>query len=522
MDYEDHDYDEAFIEIAEYLKKFPTYTATATNEKSSFVSQVLYNHQQLVKIIDPLKISDDSLYLAYTFTQLLNVEGFKNKTITIGIFDELREFLTNDQIIDFLSAQITEENKKLVDTLLRYNQLTSVSYQDSGLKKRDNLFLASFIEKQFFRTPRAQNCYLKKENSIPRTVHYDASEKAICVFLKNHGNQDLYKTGTSKKVTAALLIPDDRRSNPTIVAQAVNKTSSMNTDPITELTTSEISYMRDEYENIEKELSIHQLFSGNVGIWPLLSSFTYEKPSIEEGHTISKISSLMPMATSTLRQFYKKPPITTLDECNEYCSIAKQLTLGLYTIHANGYIHGDLKLGNALFTYLENDEIFAGLSDFGFSFKPEIEKNLPFPLNEGYYGSLFCTAPELFGKKTFDEDLFKVEIWALGYLFHMLFLKKDFDFGSIPSGQRNLLKDPVPNEKKINMVDLIMEEIEKPREILIKKENRSLLEDLEILTYDMMRLDPSNRLTLQEVLVRIENFEQQSTSAFSTKEEITA
>lgn len=505
---EDSSYEESFTQITEYLKKFPNYEVQPTNEESSFVSQMLYNHDQLLKYLHTTQPPKDSLYIAHIFTILLNTTNFKDKQAIIDMFDLLKETLTPDEITAFLSSQIREENKDLIQILLRYNQLTRIRYKDSGIKKTENLSLAIGMEKKFFSIQRTKNRYLKKDNFIPRTVHYDASQKITSVFLKNHGNQKLCKTGISKKVTVAMIVPDDRTISPTIIAQAVNKTSSINKIPMTTLKNSALRRIYENINGIEKEILLHKLFSGNTGIWPILSSFEYKKLSVEKGYVIPKISFLMPMAISDIAKFCEGAPITTLDDLIECFDIAKQLTAGLNLMHTSGYIHGDLKPENALFAYLENGKIVAGLSDFGSTFKANSSKKLPYPFNEGSYGSPFSTAPELFGSKNFNKDLFKIDIWALGYLFHLLFLKKDLKFSDILCKQENFPANAVSPETKKEMFGLIIKEIEKPREAIVKKENRSLLEDFTLLIYDMMRFDPSKRPNIQQVAERLELLEQ--------------
>lgn len=76
-------------------------------------------------------------------------------------------------------------------------------------------------------------------------------------------------------------------------------------------------------------------------------------------------------------------------------------------------IHGDLKPSNVLYRLGQGEEMSVKLTDWGFCCTPRDGELAPI-MEEGMYGSLVCTAPEVIGQDPKTVDWYKAESWALG------------------------------------------------------------------------------------------------------------
>ncbi|MBS0655204.1 MAG: protein kinase, partial [Verrucomicrobia bacterium] len=268
--------------------------------------------------------------------------------------------------------------------------------------------------------------------------------------------------------------------SPTLVAQTVNRSEAI-TRPLFE-------------DKMGVELEIYNQFSGKKGIWPLIGHAEYY--SIKQ--KISKISLFNPIGISASKIVKKEIAITL----NDQIEIADHLASAIHLLHTAGYIHGDLKQDNVLF--LLKPYVTAGFIDFGFTFKPSETHALPFPMEEGYYGSIWFTAPELYGDKNFKGDLFKVETWALGVLLHYLFRGPPSWIALFPQSWKNgALEKKVTSQQQIDMFNKIRTGVEDKRKQLLSIKNRSVSSEYMLLIYDMMRLDPQLRLDSLAITKRV-------------------
>ena len=184
----------------------------------------------------------------------------------------------------------------------------------------------------------------------------------------------------------------------------------------------------------------------------------------------------------------------------EKTDIARQVLDTMTRIHAKNIIHADLKLENVLYKKDADKQIHVGITDFGLSFEMEPRKKTAqqdHTFWDGSYGTAFATPPELIANKNFTGDLKKVDVWATGMLLYELILEKPpswFDKVNLDPDQK--LTPKIRQE----VVPLIERDIEAPLKVLLAKKNPSSDDKLKILVFNMLRLNPDNRITMDEAL----------------------
>lgn len=379
---------------------------------------------------------------------------------------------------------VTPDEKTLEKLIDRCGQLDDVRIT-AELTKRDVVKMAYFIEctlpamqsrvEPLFKRQTKQALSEIPTYDIPRSVVYDVERGDVYILLKRKACI-LDASGTNKKVTAALRVPLlHAKAVSTLVAQAVTK------DSVQEMGLKEV----------QKEHAIYRELQGSIGIWELhfCTDYTTVKKKDLTEEKISKVSSFAPMASSNIENAILKP--------RELIDVTFELAQGLHAMHEKGYVHGDLKGDNALMR--RNGAIVAGWIDFGFTFKAGVESPT-FIFNDGYYGSIIYTSPELFGVKKFSGDFFKTDVFAFGY---MLFRKHV----KVPSWEKLILSyydngnyRPVGQAAQKKMKNLLANEIEEPLKQLLRIQKiRPLAQDeaFRLVIYKMMRQEPTERIDMK-------------------------
>jgi len=145
----------------------------------------------------------------------------------------------------------------------------------------------------------------------------------------------------------------------------------------------------------------------------------YEAITELEGPHILKVA----YATSE-QLFLELAPYGTLEErlphldSKQVSTVLMQMAEGLVDIHAKGWYHGDLHLGNLFF--VKEDEVKIG--DFGLS-RP-IERFKEGQKWEGEWGHL---PPEFYEGKLLREDCQKMDVWSFGIVLWFCLRKEIVD-----------------------------------------------------------------------------------------------
>lgn len=376
-----------------------------------------------------------------------------------------------------LLAQIFPKRHRLAPNKLlqRLFQLNSVN-DACDFSRTELLKMAYFIEMGC--TGQSTHFFSKDAHNIPRSVLYNRDTDDAFVLLKSKGS-GLISITTYKKVTKAIQLPRDASLKATVRAQAIFR-------------------LRDGPENerlANLEVAKWQYLKDEPCIWPLIFATTYQKPAFPP--TVTTIS---PLADGDIHAL---PQSCGLDE---HLKVFKAVFQGVEAMHLSNHVHGDLKKTNALFALQEMGQLLVGLIDFGFTFNVATEPRATI-FNKGYYGSIVCTPPEVFGIKPFDGDYFKADIWALGFMLYC------HVFNTIPRWHSMLMhyyykrsERPVPAYAREVMHALVRSDIEGP---LAALRNVAMFrpltreEKLHTLIFNMMRLDPNERYDISTALAEI-------------------
>lgn len=156
---------------------------------------------------------------------------------------------------------------------------------------------------------------------------------------------------------------------------------------------------------------------------------------------------------------------------NEAISLFKQIVEGLFIIHSNNIVHGDLKPSNLLFKGQD-----LKILDFGFCkfLSKDLKKN---NMSEYFMGSPIYTAPELFENSETSQES---DIYALGVIFYEML------FGIAPFEEKNLEK--------------LIERIQKNYTLKFPREINNISLETENLLRNLLEKDPKKRYSILELI----------------------
>jgi serine/threonine protein kinase len=208
----------------------------------------------------------------------------------------------------------------------------------------------------------------------------------------------------------------------------------------------------------------------------------------------------MPLATgnlSLLQQYH----LSTLQKLHVVLDIAK----GIHTVHSAGYIHGDIKEKNILINVAPSGTITAGIIDLGMAVSVS-EACKTFPITNKKYGSLRYTSIELAScKKPFNKDPQKIELWALGCLFHLVLLNQDPPWIPLFIKEVTDVNDQL-SPTSLKQFHKMVRQIEQQRTNMletIKPKNLSSEWLIYLLIYDLLRIRPQDRINSAQVVSRV-------------------
>lgn len=147
--------------------------------------------------------------------------------------------------------------------------------------------------------------------------------------------------------------------------------------------------------------------------------------------------------------------------------IIKIILYGMDMLHKHGIVHGDIKPDNILFKRTVKGMYVAKIIDFDSSFT---EDNIP--NDEEFQGDMVYLAPEsfLFIAEETDELTTKVDVFALGILFHQYFSgdlpefdreKYTYAFESVLDGEGLTISDKIPEFMRELLCKMVEQDPEK-------------------------------------------------------------
>lgn len=356
--------------------------------------------------------------------------------------------------------------------LQRVRQLQAVN-SVSCLTRTELVKLAYFLEVKFARP--LYVFYNKSPNLLPRSLFMNHEPREAFVALKRDHVEPIAQTSI-KKVTKAIQVPCDSSKHAQVVVQTAFRKS----------INSQIA---------EQEVDRWRSLQLDPGIWPLLFSTSYKKGKTDREPL--SYTCFSPLAAGDLLSYSP--------ETASFLLLAKGLIQGVHSMHSKGYVHGDLKDQNSLY-----NGALIGLIDFGMSFRARNEPSSVM-FDWGYYGTIFCTPPEVFGIQQFQDNFYKADIWAIGFILYCKVMKQDPPWVPILwhfylKGHKKL----VPLYAREAVMALIRTHIEEPFKNLQEiAKSRALTqeESLHHLIFNMMRLDPSERYDSTQALAQVLNIQ---------------
>lgn len=317
---------------------------------------------------------------------------------------------------------------------------------------------------------------------IPKEMHglehsllyrVDPSQKTVReVHLLLQKSGDIKGSGTSKKASEAIKLP----------LKLAGETADRLAHVITNRTLNERGL-----EQVAKEVTLHEELKEML--WPIYRVYDYTQ--MIAGKPVHRIALLMPPGQSISAKIF------TLEGL---ISASQQLADCLAKMHAKGYIHGDFKGDNALAT----DEMVRPI-DVGFTHKPESPPSFDV-FSYGLYGSIFCTAPELFGTKKFSGDRKKCDVFAFGDMLYRKHFSSNKGFLEATPWATLLMKyrqnfdtKTVSEEDKAAFRTLLDTHVLAPYNALKAKTSLTPQEQFELVIYQALLPDPALRPSMQQI-----------------------
>lgn len=343
--------------------------------------------------------------------------------------------------------------KKRIES--RYTQLKGLEFLSDKM-----IQISESIEKILLSKNLPLHGHRSEKAKLPFGISIPENSDSLYVNFKKK-QKILNTSGANKKVTLSLKVPFDIRLKAKFVAQKVFSKS----------------------EEHEKELEMQQLHDIEPKLIQAVVKYKKEKTKAD------KIS-----VYETLFQYTLIHPEIRKLPYEKMVTIALNLVDQLIKIQAKGYLHGDIKLGNVLV----NSDLMARFTDFGFTFKAN-DVHPPGDFNIGFYGSIYNTPPEMYGKqwskqsKTFDP--FLAETFAFAVSLWTWIKEKPFWAKRLEETHNDNVR--INELSRLNYYKVLVEYIE--------NQNKNSKNELERIVLKMMDPFPNQRMTLTQAKEALEN-----------------
>lgn len=176
---------------------------------------------------------------------------------------------------------------------------------------------------------------------------------------------------------------------------------------------------------------------------------------------------------------------------DEIYSFFKDITSGLYFLHANGYIHRDLKPNNCLL-HETGHELRVLVSDFG-----EVQSENTVRTSTGATGTVSYCAPEVLRREHHDGPFgnftFKSDVFSLGMILHFLC------FAQLPYRHADII-----HEEREDLDELRVEISQWTGFDDARRMRPELPEKLYFFLKRLLSVDPAKRPSAEEILTGIQ------------------
>lgn len=408
---------------------------------------------------------------------LLKAARFNNKKLKVGDstyrkFQILTEGMcTEGQNLEIspvlLRNKVTyliAEHNRILRAKKRASAATKIlhkRFKRCHLSQKAFYKMALFIESKLPKLKEQGQFYFsRKKTALARTIEIDPATNKIYIHLKTHGMNELGR-GARKIVTWSIHYSLE---NPKLVAH------------------SETTHPNDNEVQAIKDLQ------GLPGLYKVISILD---PANRTNSTTSAFISKY-YSRGDLHHYLKKKKgkITFREKIN----IARDIMIGMESMHGKGYAHRDLGLKN-YFVERQGKKIVPVIADFGRAVK---DNNTT---ERGAQGGYSLCAPEGLAYNSLkDDDYFQTDIYALGCVFHKILFGRGLELMTTTE----LSDHRVPVEVRQEKLKRVLNEYRERRTRYLNfryqgEKKRSSRVRFERLILQMLNPDPARRGTAAEL-----------------------
>lgn len=349
--------------------------------------------------------------------------------------------------------------------------------------------------------PEYSGMKMSKGRVASRSVLFDCSLNLCSVPTKNYS---LYKNhGTYKRVRALLTVPF--LSFIPVSALMIKGNTTLK-DPKTGAF--DIQTMEGDRDDYLTEIKLQKRFScfPKIHMAIFTSSTRFEvRGNVEGSEGEEKAMPVSLPKVKVIEDIYQRIGERQVSRMPNkmLLPIMSDLVRGLETLHRAGIVHWDIKVSNALFRNMGRIE--GKWIDLSLAFSPSIPSTWNFLVKQGYYGTIFCTPPEVFGKRPFCEDFYAAEVFALSIMFYNILYCRSIPWGKMLHDAYDSQSPPTAAEQAKLETD-IQKFIEEEMKKLPAFKDR-LGAEMSKLTLEMMSPNPTQRPTLPSIAERLQLLE---------------
>lgn len=402
------------------------------------------------------------------------------------------------------------------------------NFEDSQLTLQEILQHARFIVVEIPKAAnRGREIFKKAETKLSRTIQCDPQTETA-YLLANHKLNRNVPSGTYKRFAAAIGLSLKSLEKTFVVGRCFTKIlpGCAYTGDIKKIE----AVVNKIIEAVASEFRLGFKFAGLTGIVPVYAiakytvEYTRRRPRVAA--QAPRVSALCKIFTGgSLESVAKIPSSMTL---SQKLQVLKYVVYGLANLHALSFLHGDVKPGNVYFGITDSQAgtVEAAVGDLGFTSifvngKPVVcdaAMNQGY-YNQGFYGSISYTAPELFGVANFAGDHEKVEAFAMSVMMEQLIADENPPFVRIidrcyEDNFQRLSRKFASKAALVADREAVYSSVKATRDCLIEPLEKEIqagkrLSEEGIYNYMMYRLghsDPAKRLNFREAKVLFDTF----------------
>lgn len=381
-------------------------------------------------------------------------------------------------------SSLAELRKEMPALAARYDQLGKLpDFEHKPLLAKERMHLAYLIEVEAPKIKNIRDAHLISTG--PRDVY--VTKKRRVVVMATPTKSQLSAKGSWKEVFSGVKLSKvDKPAKPVAVARIPLKIAGT-----IKAVDEEMAFFQRLQKAKVPGIAKMRFYTDITGLKKNPEDYVHKFPV--EDYTCHKVAAF--------DRYERSLETETNLTLPEKISVAKQVLETVKKMHDAGVIHWDLKRENVLIRR-EDGKPITGVTDFGLSF----DRNEPYDFDN--YGTALSTAPELINQAHFKGDVVKAEAWSLGILLYEMLFEKPVPWKEPLPQAEELVK--LPGKKQTSLLGKMKKDI--PHHVegftqritkLVRQKNRSPQEELELIIYGLLRVDPSQRISVDEAFEQI-------------------